>query len=88
MSVSQHNGPELDGRARREILREDDRHRLRLIEIESSATTDCGDLLAAENDTHLRRLTEIYSQLADRRVDAATPASGTRKPANSKISRK
>lgn len=64
-------GPALDSQARREIIREDDRHRQRLLEIERESSELWSDLLAAENDTHLRRLTQIYSQLADRGVDSA-----------------
>ena len=70
MSLNEPVGPALDSQARRDILREDDRHRQRLLEIEREASESWNELLAAEHDTHLRQLTQIYSQLADRRVDS------------------
>lgn len=70
MSSNESVGPALDTQARRDILREDDRHRQRLLEIEREASESWNDLLAAEHDTHLKRLTQIYRQLADRRVDS------------------
>jgi hypothetical protein len=70
------DGPSLDAKAKEEILREDARHRHRLVEIESGNPGTMADLLAEENDRHLARLTRIYAELADRRMEQAAPADG------------
>ena len=61
-------GPELDALAAAAIKLEDERHRRRLREIEAEDPARWDPLLAEENQTHLKLLTEVYVGLADRRL--------------------
>ena len=74
------DGPSLDEKAKEEILREDARHRHRLVEIESGNPGTMADLLAEENDRHLKRLTRIYADLADRQMGQPKPPADGRAP--------
>jgi len=61
-------GPELDALAAAAIKLEDERHRRRLREIEQEPPARWDELLADENQLHLKLLTEVYVGLADRRL--------------------
>lgn len=67
-------GPPLDDLATSQILKEDDRHRQMLINIEKAEASAWSEMLAAENALHLRELTRIYSELAERRLEQQLPA--------------
>jgi hypothetical protein len=64
-------GPELDALAAAAIKLEDERHRRRLREIEQEEPARWDELLADENQLHLKLLTEVYVGLADRRLQAS-----------------
>jgi hypothetical protein len=71
-------GPALDTEAAQAIVQEDDRHRQRLLEIEKEDVARWSDLLAEENDLHLKRLKAVYADLAERRLpDGGSKAGGT-----------
>jgi hypothetical protein len=70
MSERGRGGPVLDELAAAAILKEDERHRRRLMEIEESASPVGDELLGEENDLHLKRLTEVYAGLAERRFES------------------
>jgi len=75
MSFPQGAGPPLDELASAEISRETERHRARLLEIESGPPAVASDLIAEENDRHLKQLSRIYAALAERRLDEKTAQS-------------
>ena len=68
MSVPGPSGPELDALAAAAISLEEERHRRRLREIESTEPAMWDELLSKENELHLKLLTEVYVGLADRRL--------------------
>ncbi|HEV8605607.1 MAG TPA: hypothetical protein VGQ99_09590 [Tepidisphaeraceae bacterium] len=70
MSDPGRGGPVLDELAAAAILKEDERHRRRLMEIEGSASPVGDELLAEENDLHLKLLTGVYAGLAERRFES------------------
>jgi len=65
------SGPELDALAAAAISLEEERHRRRLREIEQTEPARWDELLAEENQTHLKLLTEVYVGLADRRLQGS-----------------
>ncbi len=60
------SGPELDALAAAAMSLEEERHRRRLREIEQAEPARWDELLAEENQMHLKLLTEVYVGLADR----------------------
>ena len=68
MSQPGPSGPELDALAAAAISLEEKRHRRRLREIEQAEPARWNELLAEENDLHLKLLTDVYAGLADRRL--------------------
>jgi predicted transcriptional regulator len=72
MSFTQGDGPPLDEFAIAEIGREKERHRARLAEIEAAPPTVVSELVAEENDRHLKQLSRIYAALAERGLDERT----------------
>ena len=68
MSEPGPSGPELDALAAAAISLEEERHRRRLREIESTEPAMWDELLSKENELHLKLLTEVYVGLADRRL--------------------
>jgi len=64
------SGPELDALAAAAISLEEERHRRRLREIEQVEPARWDELLAEENQLHLKLLTEVYVGLADRTLHA------------------
>jgi hypothetical protein len=71
MSQPGPSGPELDALAAAAISLEEERHRRRLREIEQAQPATWDKLLAEENDLHLKLLTEVYTGLADRRLQSS-----------------
>jgi hypothetical protein len=65
------SGPELDALAAAAISLEEERHRRRLREIEQLEPARWDELLAEENALHLKLLTEVYTGLADRRLQGS-----------------
>jgi hypothetical protein len=65
------SGPELDALAAAAIKLEEERHRRRLREIEQVEPARWDELLSEENDLHLKLLTEVYTGLADRRLQGS-----------------
>jgi hypothetical protein len=68
MSDSPPRGPELDALAAAAISLEEERHRLRLREIEQAEPAKWDSLLSEENDLHIKLLTQVYRGLAERRL--------------------
>jgi hypothetical protein len=56
----------LDEEATRQIAEEDRLHRERLVAIEKTPHVRWPELLPQESDRHLKRLTAIYANLANR----------------------
>lgn len=71
MSDSPPSGPELDALAAAAISLEEERHRRRLREIEQTEPAKWDHLLAEENQLHLKLLTEVYTGLAERRLESS-----------------
>ena len=71
------DGPPLDHLATAEIARETERHRARLVEIEQGPAPAISELLAEENDRHLKQLSRIYAALAERHLDEKSGSKST-----------
>lgn len=71
MSEPGPGGPELDALAAAAISLEEERHRRRLREIEQAEPARWNELLTQENDMHLKLLTEVYTGLAERRLQGS-----------------
>jgi hypothetical protein len=62
-------GPVLDEEAKRAIAHEDATHRRKLAEIEQTPAAHWAEMLPLESDRHLKRLTRIYADLANRMLE-------------------